>query len=289
MLILRRSALPLLVAVLLTWALPAAAVQAPEHRHEPGDGGVAQGHSTKGAAAYVMETNVVDAKPMPMTPFDLTMSIMRENEVVKGFATLHEAPLHLVVIRRDLQHFMHLHPRLDTESGVFTLEGMIFPEAGPYRIFADFLPAGEQGHHGMVLSEDVVVGLAQEYEPVPVVLGPMSGLFEGYPVSLDVSPPEPVAGRQATLSFLVMHEGRPITAELENYLGSLGHMVILREGDLDFQHLHANEQRRDRPAVVTFTATFPTPGKYKLFTQFQDRGRVLTTEFVLEVPESGSR
>jgi hypothetical protein len=259
------------------------------HGHEGHSPGVHLGHQYPGDAdAYSIESNLQSAKPMPMTPFAYSFRILRDGKQVKDFAVVHEERMHLLVIRRDLQHFMHLHPEFDAGTGVFTLRGMTFPEAGPYRIFADFLPASEADHlhHGLVLSEDVFVGLEDAYQPVPVVVGPLSGMFDGYLVSLAVSPKEPVAGKETALSFLIMHEGKPVTAELENYLGSLGHMVVIREGDLDFQHLHANEQRRDRPAVITFTTVFPEPGMYKLFTQFQDRGRVLTTQFVLEVPEN---
>jgi hypothetical protein len=273
--------LPAIMLVVLLTHGPALALHPDGHGGHSGAVHLGEPHHAE-PGSYTLESNVQAVQPMPMTPFAYSVRILRGGAPVKAFATLHEEPLHLVVIRKDLQHFMHLHPSLDPKTGGFTLEGMTFPEAGPYRIFADFLPASEADgrHHGLVLYEDVFVGLDGQYEPVPVVEGPMSGMFDGYLISLALSPKEPSPGRETTLSFLIMHEGKPVT-DLENYLGSLGHMVVLRQGDLAFQHLHANERREDRPAVITFTPDVPGPGTYKLFTQFQDRGKVITTEFVL--------
>jgi hypothetical protein len=51
--------------------------------------------------------------------------------------------------------------------------------------------------------------------------------------------------------------------------------VALREGDLAFLHVH--------PGPDGFAATFPTAGRYRLFLQFKDAGRVHTVAFTREV------
>ena len=64
---------------------------------------------------------------------------------------------------------------------------------------------------------------------------------------------------------------------VEDYLGAKGHLVALREGDLAYLHVHAEEDR------LAFEATFPTPGRYRLFLQVQVEGRLHPVEFTQEV------
>ena len=72
--------------------------------------------------------------------------------------------------------------------------------------------------------------------------------------------------------------------DLEPYLGALGHSVILREGTLDFIHAHPVEEvTAKQNGTVSFIVDFPEVGKYKVFTQFQRGGKVITTNFVVSV------
>jgi hypothetical protein len=85
-------------------------------------------------------------------------------------------------------------------------------------------------------------------------------------------------GEEATLRFSVTRDGRPV--QLQPYLGAGGHLVALREGDLAFLHVHPDEADGNN---VSFAATFPTAGRYRLFLQYQVDGRVQTAEFTQEV------
>lgn len=60
-------------------------------------------------------------------------------------------------------------------------------------------------------------------------------------------------------------------------------MVVLREGTLDFIHAHPIASSTAPSGRVDFAVTFPREGKYKLFSQFQHQGRVLTAGFVATV------
>jgi hypothetical protein len=53
--------------------------------------------------------------------------------------------------------------------------------------------------------------------------------------------------------------------------------VALREGDLAFLHVHPDERE------MRFKASFPTPGRYRLFLQFRTEGRVHTVAFTQEI------
>ena len=83
------------------------------------------------------------------------------------------------------------------------------------------------------------------------------------------------AGAEAELGFEVTRDGEPVA--IADYLGAKGHLVALRQGDLAFLHVHPEDDG------VRFGVTFPTPGRYRLFLQFQHEGRVRTVAFTQEV------
>src|SRR5918999_39725 len=53
----------------------------------------------------------------------------------------HEQRMHLIVVRRDLIHYQHLHPSMSAD-GTWSIP-LILPEPGIYRVFADFAIEGE--------------------------------------------------------------------------------------------------------------------------------------------------
>ena len=77
---------------------------------------------------------------------------------------------------------------------------------------------------------------------------------------------------------MIRRNGR-IVDDLPDYLGARGHLVALRDGDLAYLHVHADEDR------LAFEADFPTVGAYRLFLQFRHGGEVRTAEFTVEVEE----
>ncbi len=86
--------------------------------------------------------------------------------------------------------------------------------------------------------------------------------------------------------------------QLEPYLGAMGHGVILKAGSLDFIHAHASEMEnahgmsmdsmsnmnhQGEPDTIDFSTTFPEPGIYRIFTQFQVEGKVITNSNTIRV------
>jgi copper chaperone CopZ len=71
--------------------------------------------------------------------------------------------------------------------------------------------------------------------------------------------------------------------DLEPYLAAYGHLVALRAGDLAYLHVHPAGEPGDgkTPAGpdITFYATAPSTGDYRLFLDFQHDGVVRTAEF----------
>ena len=60
--------------------------------------------------------------------------------------------MHLIVVRRDLTGFQHLHPTM-TSTGTWNV-GLTLPAAGSYRVFADFKRNGRN----QTLARSVNVG-----------------------------------------------------------------------------------------------------------------------------------
>ena len=185
---------------------------------------------------------------------------------VREFDVAHEKRMHLIVVRRDLAGFQHLHP---TQAADGSWETPIqVADAGSYRVFADFTRDGE----AQTLASDLRVDGDADLAPLP---SPAASAVSdgGYDVRLDAG--DARAGEESELRFSITRDGEPVRTE--PYLGAGGHLVALREGDLAFLHVHPSD------GGVAFAATFPSAGRYRLFLQFQHEGRVQTVAFTQEV------
>jgi hypothetical protein len=187
---------------------------------------------------------------------------------VRDFDVEQEKQMHLIVARRDLTGFQHLHPE-QRADGAWTTTVRI-DDAGSYRLFADFSRGGE----ARTLASDLRVDGAADLRPLPP---PQADSISdgGYDVRLDAGAVRP--GEETDLRFSVAKDGAPVRTD--RYLGAGGHLVALREGDLAYLHVHPT----DEGDAVGFDATFPTAGRYRLFLQFKHAGRVQTAAFTLEV------
>lgn len=232
-------------------------------------------------------SDVTNIAPGKARTFTYRIRSDRE-EVLKDFAIAHEKLMHLILVRKDLQHFQHLHPTFDVATGAFTAD-VTFPTDGPYRLFPDFTPAeGNPQKLPVTVTADVDVGNLQRYAPEAVAADAETGKTVGaYTITMEVPQP-PRALSPLTYRLRVEKDGRPVT-DFEPYLGAFGHSVILKSDTLDFIHAHAEESEGKRGPEVAFSTTLPTPGLYKIFAQFQHDGRVVTTGYTLAVgPPSGA-
>jgi len=193
-----------------------------------------------------------------------------DGKPVRDFDRLHEREMHLIVVRRDGAHFQHLHPELGSD-GTWTAP-LTLPAAGVYRAFADFAVEGDD----LTLATDLFASGRFESQPFPAPVAVAA--TGGYELRLEDAPL--LAGQPAALRFAVSRDGREV-ADLQDYLGAKGHLVVLREGDLAFLHVHPDAQ--EEPGVIPFTAHFPTPGRYRLYLQFRHRGEVRTAEYTVVV------
>lgn len=186
-----------------------------------------------------------------------------DGSALTSFSPTHERDLHLVVVRRDLTRFQHLHPTRDA-SGTWSVP-LTLDAPGPYRVYADFAPAGGAAR---ALAVDVVV--PGDYQPVADSGARRVSSGGGYTVTASG---DLVPGTESTLTFDVRRGAAPVT-DLQPYLGAHGHLVLLRESDLAYLHVHPEEGPPG--PQLRFGVTAPTPGRYAGFLDTRHRDRVRT-------------
>jgi hypothetical protein len=233
------------------------------------EGGMAEGMVPGLAAAddgyrLLAETEVVGAGRLTEYRFE----VAGRDGVVTDFDIEHTRPMHLIVVRRDFVGFQHVHPEMDA-TGTWSIP-LRLPHPGTYRVFADFVVDGDKH----TLATDLFVPGDFQPEALPEHAHEADA-GDGYTVELEG---EPVAGEESMLGFVVRRDGE-VVDDLPEYLGARGHLVALRDGDLGYLHVHADEER------LSFEAEFPTEGAYRLFLQFQNDGEVRTAAFTVDAEE----
>jgi len=191
---------------------------------------------------------------------------------VTAYDEQHERDLHLVVVRRDLTGFQHLHPALDPRTGEWSVDADLTP--GAWRVVADFVPSGGAK---TVLGVDLLV--PGEFAPEPLGGDSRVAQVDGYDVTLAraVDPND-----ETVLTATVTRNGEPVT-DLEPYLGAYGHLVALRSSDVGYLHVHPDEG--EPGPEISFRTAFPSAGRYRLFLDFQHGGTVHTGVFTVTVDE----
>ncbi|WP_010195137.1 hypothetical protein [Bacillus sp. m3-13] len=235
-----------------------------EHEEEGNDGGHDDHGEHEGESASEVQADLkLDGEELTITLTDLEGNPMDSLEVN------HEKLMHLIVISEDLEKFNHLHPEKVSE-GVFTAKADL--EEGMYQAFVDIKPSEldyvNEAH-------PVMVGEHGGHEDAHVHLDPETQWTkeqEGYSVTLDVN--NFSVKENVVLSFDI--EG----AEPEDYLGALGHVVVVDEALDEFIHVHPREGEEP-----VFEAHFSKPGMYKLWAEFKLDGNVYAFPYVLEITE----
>ncbi|WP_205472136.1 hypothetical protein [Nocardioides sp. SYSU D00038] len=258
----------------------------PEHQPEQAGAGHTAGHTAGQAGGHAGPVglersadgfSIELAEPVATAGRRGLAFVVRgpDGEPVVDYEVQHEKELHLVVVRRDLTGFQHVHPELDEATGTWTTRVDLTP--GTWRVLADLDPAAGDP---VVLGTDLHV--AGTTTPRPLGDDRLDGAVGGYDVTLAGGL---AAGHETTLTATVSRDGVPVT-DLEPYLGALGHLVALRDGDVGYLHVHPEESDHHGPAV-TFATTFPSAGRYRLFLEFQHEGTVRMVPFTVTVTDGG--
>lgn len=197
-----------------------------------------------------------------------------DGSAVTEFDAIHDRELHLIVARRELTGFWHVHPQREAD-GTWAIR-LDLPEAGAYRVFTDIAPRAL----GRTITLGADLAIAGHYAPQPVPAVARATEIDGYEVTVDGE----LRAEGDLLTLTVRKDGEPVT-DLQPYLAAFGHLVILRAGDLAYVHVHPNGEPGDgiTPSgpEISFHTVVPGPGTYRLFLDFKHHDVVRTAAFTL--------
>lgn len=178
----------------------------------------------------------------------------------------HEKLLHLIVVSSDLKEYQHLHPQTN-EPGVFKVPHSL-PE-GEYKAFVDIKPTGK----------------TYVVTPISFMVGENHTKHEEDSLTVDTELTKEAGGHNVKMlpSSLKVNEDIQLTFDLggdipEQYLGALGHVVILDQKGENYIHVHPLEGNKP-----VFATKFSEPGVYKIWAEFKFNGQVFVFPYVIEI------
>lgn len=212
-------------------------------------------------------------------PSKLTIAVQdAQGKAISKFDTFQEKLMHLIVVSNDLQIFQHLHPT-HKGNGLFEVETAL-PQAGTYTLISAYKPAGEA--EAVSLMKAQVPGTPPT---TPAINLERSKMSDATKVDLSLLAPTVKAGQEVTIAFSLQDKNNQPIQDLKPYLGEQGHLVILKQSqDLSrANYIHAHAMRGSPQGRAAFMTTFPQPGKYKLWGQFNRGGKIVVADFWVDV------
>jgi len=232
-----------------------------------------------------------------------------KGDVVRDLQSVHEWPIHVLVVSADLEEFYHLHPVQEADGSFRTAH--IFPQSGNYRLYVDYTPPSTNQQ-----VDQLNLKVSGKARPAVALLEDESTMKTVNGLRVTMKPNKPLrAGEELMLDFTLANEqtNQPIS-DLQPYLGALAHFVIISSDGTEFLHAHPVE-KTETPAAhgashkamshthaeemtinsshspqtsasqVSAHTTFPRTGLYKVWAQFQRGGQIITVPFVVRVAD----
>lgn len=254
----------------------------PHHNHSMGSM-EHSGHSeteTSGMAEKIQAKLIVANTITSKNSVPLAIDIQDKNgKAIASFHRYQEKLMHLIVVSDNLQYFNHIHPQYKG-NGRFEV-ATNFPHPGSYTLFSDYKPAGQKEQVSVLKTQAPGKNLTS----TKIDLN-SNKTFADTKVNFSTSQTTVKADEEVHLIFKLQNPAsdRPI-ADLQPYLGEKGHLVILRQSSplkvTDYIHAHA--MKSTPPGEVHFMTSFPQPGNYKLWGQFNRNGKIITADFWVNV------
>jgi copper transport protein len=250
-----------------------------------------------------MATEPAELAPNIPTVLTFTLRDVQGNPV-QDLVLDHNRIIHVVIASEDFSVFAHLHaedagpitPEM-LKSAVFPVR-YTFPKAGRYSVSVDFMERGYAFSDQFYLR----VGNSGAMSAPQAENFSSQGKFDGYDVALKTSPAELKSGAPATLDYHIEKDGRPMT-EMTPYLAVPMHISIIRDDLMGFLHIHgllpvpftgrllgerihaSHLLLPDKfgPDIEATNFAFPSVGIYHIFGEFSAAGKVVVTQFTVNV------
>lgn len=255
------------------------------------------------AVEYRAAVTLVPESPVARRVSTVSVRIEGPSDDLPQLEPIAGSDVHLVAVSRDLSWYDHAHPRRDGSTWVAVL---VFPNAGEYVLHTIFRPTNA----GQVVRKHVIhVGGAVPAAHPPLTVSPREKRSGHFTVHLRTEPEPPAVGVWSSLIFRIHRDSVPVTNLTPT--GTLGHIVILRDGGEDFVYAHSTDgearsgvrARAHVPAVpssldsdhsrhvgdtgpeVTFHTRFPASGKYRMWVEFLAGNDAIKADFVVDAGE----
>ncbi len=203
----------------------------------------------------------------------LQLTRVKDNAPVthKDLLLMHTEKIHLLIIDRSLADYHHEHPKPTDAPGQYIFS-FTPAKPGPYRIFADVVPAES------FVQEYVVADIPSDTPPEKIDPGKPDRKVEAdgfyYSLKFD-SPGGAVKANQIMVGTLSVSgpDGRPYN-QLRPVMGAFAHLVAFNEDGKTVLHVHPEGAEPDSPdrrggPNLTFRFYAPVPGFYRLYAQTQ--------------------
>lgn len=234
-------------------------------------------HGSKMTAEKTTQLILSTTPERPRAGESVDLKIMLHDptgQMLKEFEPTHTKLAHLIIVREGLDEFAHLHPTVENTGAMTTTH--TFPSGGSYLVFLDYKPAGMPA--ATAHAKFVVEG---DSPPAPTLKPNVPGTINGDGLQAEVAMRASEEKAQI-ITFKVQDESGESLNDLQQYLGAMGHLVVLSaDGG---QYVHAHPLTETAPdGKVEFEVHFPGPGTYKGWGQFQRGDQVFTIPAVVKV------
>ena len=197
-----------------------------------------------------------------------TIKNIESGEPVSNLEIVHDKIMHVVLVRKDMVYFDHIHP-LQKEIGTFFVP-YSFYASGDYRIWIDFTIEGMQHIVDFDTSVSGTSEATQEdrLKNLNVKIKTLDKIKIGEPTRLE---------------FIVTdYDNNPVLIK-EKFLAANAHIIIIDKSLDEFGHTH--DEKFDEDNILSFEYIFQKNGMHKLWVQFSVDGITRTGEFEIMVNE----
>lgn len=222
--------------------------------------------NAKAGASTVLKLQVIDSKT---------------GAVQKKFDEAHTKYFHLLVASKDLNWFLHEHPTMDA-SGTWSVP-IKFPAGTDYWVYGDVAPSGKGSQ---VLINSVKVSGPKPTWNTNLVLT-TSSVDRGLKAKFATLQPIQIGKKSSIEIRLTDAKTGKAAGDTIPWLGAAGHLMIFHQDGQTVVHSHPEEDKENaalvKKGVVRFNGRFPKAGKYKVYAQFNWKGKIHTLPFAIEV------
>jgi hypothetical protein len=194
----------------------------------------------------------------------------------RDLAVSHEKKLHVLIYDPSLTQFFHVHP--EEKNGVWTTEDVPFAVNGEYRVWAEGKMNGEEAT--FTVSQPFKVTGGQPAIKRPATLPAVTESTVGTSKAVLTGADALVAGKEV-MPILELSRTDGSKPVLKPYLGAMAHVVVVPlSGD---KLIHVHPMDTDTPTKLMVHTTFPKPGDYRVWIQFDDGGELKTATMAVNV------